>query len=78
MGDLMTKNDATQFLMGFILGATLNQRLVSKVGKEGLLLRKISRKGIELLLHREQGFFNALERVVREEIESSGFEGEYN
>lgn len=74
----MTKNDATQFLMGFILGATLNQRLVSKVGKEGLLLRKISRKGIELLLHREQGFFNALERVVREEIESSGFEGEYN
>lgn len=73
----MTKNDATQFLMGFIMGATLNAKLVSKYTEKGLL-RQVSRKGIRLLLEREQGFFNALERVVREEIESSGFEGEYN
>lgn len=73
----MTKDDATKFLMGFILGATLNKRLVSKFTDKGLL-RQVSRKGIELILHREQGFFNALERVVREEIESSGFSGEYN
>jgi len=73
----MTKNDATKFLMGFIMGATLNSRLVSKYTEKGLL-RKVSRKGIQLLLHRQEGFFNALERVVREEIESSGFEGEYN
>jgi len=77
MGDFMTKNDATKFLMGFIMGATLNSRLVSKYTEKGLL-RKVSRKGIQLLLHRQEGFFNALERVVREEIESSGFEGEYN
>jgi len=78
MGDLMTKNDATHFLMGFIMGATLNSRLVSKTGKDGQPLRKISLKGLSILLNRERGFFNALERVVREEIESSGFEGEYN
>lgn len=77
MGDFMTKNDATKFLMGFIMGATLNSRLVSKYTEKGLL-RQVSRKGIQLLLHRQEGFFNALERVVREEIESSGFEGEYN
>lgn len=73
----MTKNDATKFLMGFIMGATLNSRLVSKKTEKGLL-RQVSRKGIQLLLHRQEGFFNALERVVREEIESSGFEGDYN
>jgi len=74
----MTKEDATQFLMGFILGATLNKELVSKYSRDGELLRKVSRKGMKLLLRRERGFFNALERVVREEIEGSGFEGEYN
>lgn len=73
----MTKDDATKFLMGFIMGATLNDRLVSKFTTKGLL-RQVSRKGLQLLLHREEGFFNALERVVREEIEVSGFEGEYN
>lgn len=73
----MTKDDATKFLMGFIMGATLNARLVNRYTEKGLL-RQVSRKGIQLLLHREQGFFNALERVVREEIESSGFKGEYN
>lgn len=73
----MTKEDATQFLMGFILGATLNKNLIGKYHRDGELLRKVSRKGIKLLLNREQGFFNALERVVREEIEGSGFNGEY-
>lgn len=78
MGDLMTKSDATHFLMGFIMGATLNNNLTNKYSRDGELLRKVSRKGLKILLNREQGFFNALERVVREEIEGSKFEGEYN
>lgn len=74
----MTKQDATQFLMGFIMGAQLNSRLVGKYRRDGELLRKVARKGLHVIQHREQGFFNALERVVREEVESSGFEGELN
>lgn len=74
----MTKQDATQFLMGFMLGATLNKQLVSHYDKEGLLLKRATKKGLELLMQRQEGFFNALERIVREEIEESGFQGEVN
>lgn len=101
----MTKEDATQFLMGFVLGATMNKALVSHYDRQGLLLKRVTTKGLEMLtdrqaaqigasascamsaaarrgldilLDRQAGFFNALERIIREEIESSGFMGEAN
>lgn len=78
MGDLMTKKDATWFLMGFIMGALLNEKLSMKYSRDGELLRKVSRKGLKILLEKEAGFFNALEPIVREEIEKSSFVGDYN
>ena len=74
----MTKHDATRFLMGFLLGATYNERLAKKFKTQSRLLRHALNSGLHILQNQEQGFFNSLERVVREELEAAKFEGDYN
>jgi len=74
----VTKQDATMFLCGYLVGVSLNERLQERAQYRGALWNKAARKGIEILLRREKGFFNALERIVRDELELSGFNGEVN
>lgn len=74
---VMTKKDAVQFLMGYIMGAASKGERDRRIN-DRTFAQKAFKRGYRTLSSLERGFFNALERVVDEELTEIGYHGELN
>jgi hypothetical protein len=73
----MTRRDAVQFVMGFIVG-TASVEPKSGRASDKNFVHKALKRGLVTVRTRQAGFFNALERIVDEELQAAGFEGDPN
>lgn len=73
----MTRRDAVQFVMGYIVGVSQAETKSRSANPRGLVTRAL-RRGVRTIMTRQAGFFNALERIVEEELRDADFEGDPN
>lgn len=70
----MIEKDAVHFVMGFVAGAAW----IGSKQRDKTFVNKAMKRALKTLKGRQAGFFNALERIVEEELRRVGFDSEPN